>query len=207
MREFLGGVDNANGGNPVRGKLFWYMRKRRELLLLLVLEEADGDVMKSKSRALGPVQDSEQFTHSNSSSRKCRVWAQLGMRDMLRAYGKSLSSALIFLSTNVIAGSKVGRRFWEGKRRKFEKFLWELERNWLSKYSIISIKDPLRLQVHKFIVKFTKIWSASWEDRSRLDRESDLAVNQEREKRVSFMTDHDIYAKEGGDSVGSVERK
>lgn len=44
-------------------------------------------------------------------------------------------------------------------------------------------------------------------DRSRLDRESDLAVNQEREKRVSFMTDHDIYAKEGGDSVGSVERK
>lgn len=79
--------------------------------------------MKSKSRGVGPVQDSEQFTHSNSSSRECRVWTQLGMRDVVQAYGKSLSSALIFLSTNVIAGSKVGRRFWEGKRRKLEKFL------------------------------------------------------------------------------------
>lgn len=79
--------------------------------------------MKSISRGVGLVQDSEQFTHSNRSSRECRVWAQLRMRDMVRAYGKSLPSALIFLSTNVMAESKVGRRFGEGKRRKLEKFL------------------------------------------------------------------------------------
>ena len=93
------------------------------MLLLSVLEEADGEVMKSISRGVGLVHDSEQFTHSNRSSRECRVWAQLRMRDMVRAYGKSLPSALIFLSTNVMAESKVGRRFGEGKRRKLEKFL------------------------------------------------------------------------------------
>ena len=152
--QFLGGVDNANGGNPVRGKLFWYRRKRRELLLLSVLEEADGEVMKSVSRGAGLVQDSEEFTHSTRGNRECRVWAQLRMRDMVWAYAKPLPSALVFLPTNVIAESKVGGRFWEGKKRKLEKFLWERERNWLSKYSIISIKGPLRLQVHKFTVKF-----------------------------------------------------
>ena len=153
MKEFLGGVDNANGGNPVRAKLSWYRRKRRELLLLSVLEEADGEVMKSISRGVGLVQDSEQFTHSNPSSRECSVGTAED-----EGYGASLwkvSSICSYFHLNQCHGwEKSGWRFWEGKRRKLEKFLWELERNWLSKYSIISIKGPLRLQVHKFTVKF-----------------------------------------------------
>ena len=43
------------------------------------------------------------------------VWAQLRMRDMVQAYGKSLPSALIFISTNVMAERKVGGGF--GKER------------------------------------------------------------------------------------------
>lgn len=53
------------------------------MLLLSVLEEADGEVMKSVSRGAGLVQDSEEFTHSTRGNRECRVWAQLRMRDMV----------------------------------------------------------------------------------------------------------------------------
>lgn len=60
--------------------------------------------------------------------------------------------------------------------------------NWLDKYSIISIKGPLKVKGHKFIV----ILASFLGGRARLDRESDLTVNQERDKGVILMKDHDI---------------
>lgn len=60
--------------------------------------------------------------------------------------------------------------------------------NWLDKYSSISIKGPLKVKGHKFIVILVSFLSG----RARLDRESDLTVNQERDKGVILMKDHDI---------------
>lgn len=47
--------------------------KEGNIAALVVLGEAGGNVMEPINRGVGLIQDHEQFTHSNSSSRESRV--------------------------------------------------------------------------------------------------------------------------------------